>query len=133
MGIHAEATLVIPLGPGLFKRSEEFRRGGIIAVVPFAEDAGTIAVGLERFGNGSFAFRKLAARFRPGAHAEGMPGGQQHGPGRRANAPTQVVAKFNALFKQAINARGSNGATGVCADVAPAHIVAQQEKNVGFG
>jgi hypothetical protein len=62
-----------------------------------------------------------------------MPTGHQHGTGGRANAPPHVVAQFDAFFEKMINVRGWDKAAGVGANVASAHVVTQQENDVGLG
>ena len=74
VGVDAQTAFEILVRPRPSKPPRRPRRysgvSGSCAVVPFAEDAGAVAVGLECFGDGGFFLRQLAAGFRPGADAE---------------------------------------------------------------
>ena len=106
--VHAKAALeflVRHVLERLGKGRAILRRVGVIAVVPFAEDAGAIAVRLEALGDGRFLLRQFTAGLRPGADAERMPPREQHRARRRADAPAHEVAQLDALFEQAVNVR----------------------------
>ena len=98
--IRAVATcegLVGHVFEGLGEGRAEFRRVRIVAVVPFAEDAGAIAVGLEAFGDGRFLHLQFAANLRACADADRMSPGQQHRARRRTNAPAHELCQLDAL------------------------------------
>ena len=109
----------------------ELRRVGIVAVVPFAEDAGAIAVGLEALGDGRFLQRQFAADLRRGADADRMAPGQQHRARRRADAPAHELRQFDALREEPVDVRRGHAAA-VDAQVAPADIVGHDVNDVGF-
>ena len=133
--VHAQTRVNMPAFPPVSLKAGRapFGRVGVFTVMPFAEDAGAVAVGLEAFGNGGLILGEFAAGFGAGAHAKGMTSGHQHGAGGRTNAPAHVVAQLDALFEQMIDVRRRDESARVCADVAPAHIVTQKENDIGFG
>ena len=102
----------------------------VIAVVPFAEDAGAIAVRLEAFGNGGLGLLQFAADLRPGADAKRMPPREQHRAGRRAHAAPHEVAQFDSLLEKPVNLRRRNAAAAVRTDVAPAEIIGQEINDI---
>jgi len=125
----ARELLVRHIFVGLGKGRAKFWRVRVFAVVPFAEDTGAIAVGLEALGNGGLGLFQFATGIRPGADAKRMPPREQHRAGGRTHAPAHEVAQLDALLEQAVNVRRGNGSA-MRAEVAPAEVVGQEIDDV---
>lgn len=104
---------------------------GVIAIVPLAEDAGSVSVGLEGLCNGGFFLGQFTADFRTSANPKRVTGGKQHGTRWGADAPAHEVVEPDALFEEPVNPRRRN-TSAIDVDVTPAEVIGEQVNHVWF-